>query len=290
MKYIFCQPAVLKFQWQLDVALNSLKRNGVAMNDVVLLFTKHSPKVPKYLANKYGVETHVYIDQREDKGYIPSVRPYLWYRYLSENSKREKETYCYLDSDTLLLKPLDLPEYRADCWLCSDCNGYLNLNYIRQCESGPDILQKMAEIVNVTVESLETINLNSGGAQWIICDPTAKYWEKVYNDSNSLYQYFQTVDSNIQKWTAEMWSQLWNMMYFNIGPMVTDSLSFCWATDPIRKWNESTFYHDAGATEKTPDLFQKRVYTKKSPFDDDLSFVTSEKCSYNYVQAIKGVQ
>ena len=49
----------------------------------------------------------------------------------------------------------------------------------------------MANIVNVTVESLETINTNSGGAQWVINRPKANYWKKVYLDSNRLYRYLR---------------------------------------------------------------------------------------------------
>ncbi len=74
----------------------------------------------------------------------------------------------------------------------------------------------MANIVNVTVESLETINTNSGGAQWVINRPKANYWKKVYR---ILIGYIATLEAKNKYtiWTAEMWAQLWNMMYFNIG-------------------------------------------------------------------------
>ncbi len=36
-----------------------------------------------------------------------------------------------------------------------------------------NIQKDMANIENVTVESLETINTNSGGAQWVINRPKA---------------------------------------------------------------------------------------------------------------------
>lgn len=292
MKYIFAQPAVLKFQWQLKIALTGLKAQGVDMADVVLLFSKHSSKVPKYLRDKYGVETHVYQDKRDDGQYIPSIRPYLWYQYLSEDSSREQETYCYLDSDVYMLKPVDATATQAkpDKWLCSDCNSYLSLDYIRSCKSGAVILANMATIVGVQVDYLETINHNSGGAQWIMVNPTAEYWKKVYEDCNKLYHYFQTVDTDLQKWTAEMWSQLWNMLYFNIGPQVTNELSFCWATDPIEEWNNNTFYHDAGVTTEMKDLFNKGLYTTKTPFKEDLDDINPSKCSYNYVQAMKKIK
>lgn len=289
MKYIFCQPAVLKFQWQLDIALTRMQKIGIPMQDVILLFTRHSSKVVKHLTDKFNVETHVYIDKRDNTEYVPSVRPWLWYKYLEEDITREKETYFYLDSDTLLIKRPVTRGYQPDRWLCSDCNSYLNLDYIRQCKNGEEILARMSGIVGVTVESLETINQNSGGAQWVICQPTAAYWSKVYDDSIKIWQYFQNIDTNLQTWTAEMWSQLWNMMYFNIGPMVDHNLDFCWATDPIEDWDKVAIYHDAGVTEKTPELFYKGDYEKKVPFNDDLSFVDSSKCSYNYVQALKEV-
>lgn len=147
----------------------------------------------------------------------------------------------------------------------------------------------MASIVGVTVESLETINNNSGGAQWLIKNPTAEYWKKVYEDSNKIWKYFETLDSNIQKWTAEMWAQLWNMMYFNIGPKVSREMDFCWATDPIDRWYETKIMHNAGVTEEMTDLFFKGKYVEESPFDDDLSFVNKDKVSSKYVEAIERV-
>lgn len=42
-----------------------------------------------------------------------------------------------------------------------------------------------------------------------------------------------------------MWAQLWNMMYFNIGPKVHEELDFCFATDPIEKVKVKIL-HNAG--------------------------------------------
>ncbi len=60
------------------------------------------------------------------------------------------------------------------------------------------LLKDMANIVNVTVKSLETINANSGGAQWVINRPKANYWKKVYLDYNRLYRYLRGQKTNIQ--------------------------------------------------------------------------------------------
>ncbi|WP_195486747.1 hypothetical protein [Lacticaseibacillus paracasei] len=292
MKLILCQPAIKRFEWELEVCLTNLRSVGFDLRDVVLLFTKHDESIPQRLADEYGVEVHVYNELRNDKSYIPSVKPWLWWQYLAEDKSRQDEDYFYFDSDVIFRKRPDFRKLkpRPDRWLCSDTNGYLNVDYIKQCKNGEKVLTRMADIVGVTTASLETINRNSGGAQWIISHPTAEYWRKVYNDSNRLWRYFQTVDSNIQKWTAEMWSQLWNMMYFNIGPVISDELDFCWATDPIERWSETKTMHNAGVTGEMHDLFFKGKYTGRSPFDDDLSFVDNSKCSYKYAQAVKAVK
>lgn len=292
MKIILCQPAIKRFEWELEVCLTNLKSVGFDMKDVVLLFTVHDSKVPETLSSKYGVDVHTYTDKRSDKQYIPSVKPWLWWQYLAEDPEREKEDYFYFDSDVVFRKRPDFRKLKAkpDRWLCSDTNGYLNLNYIKQCKNGEQVLTRMADIVGVTVASLETINHNSGGAQWLISHPSADYWRKVYADSIRLWQYLQTVDSNIQKWTAEMWSQLWNMMYFNIGPAISDELDFCWPTDPVKRWNETKIMHNAGVTVDDKRLFFKGKYVNHTPFEDDMGFVDKTKCSYKYAQAVKAVK
>ena len=289
MKYILCQPATDRFKWELDVCLTNLKSHGI--KNIVLLFQKWDDAIPVYFKEKYGVETHVYEDLREDKSYIPSIKPYLWWQYLKEDKSREKGKYFYMDSDVIFRKKLDFRRLpvKENVWYCSDCNGYLNLDYIRGCTNGEQVLRDMAGIVGVTVESLETINHNSGGAQWLIKNPSTDYWKKVYEDSNKLFHYFKRLDSNIQKWTAEMWAQLWNMMYFNIGPKVSDEMEFCWATDPVHRWEETKIMHNAGVTEKDKTLFFKGKYVDTSPFDDDLSYVDKGRVSSKYVEAIDEV-
>lgn len=289
MKYILCQPAIARFKWELEVCLTNLKKLGI--KDIVLLFSKHDETIPSFFEEKYNVEVHVYEDNRDDKDYIPSIKPYLWWKFLEEDTTRENERYIYIDSDVIFREKINIRKMpsKNDIWYCSDCNSYLNLDYIRQCEDGEKILSDMAKIVGVTVESLETINRNSGGAQWVIKHPQKEYWEKVYRDSNKIWKYFQKIDSDIQKWTAEMWAQLWNMMYFNIGPKIHDELAFCFATDPIEKYKSVKILHNAGVTKQNDDLFFKGDFVNEAPFEKDLSFVNPEKCSYIYVQAIEDV-
>lgn len=292
MKLILCQPAIERFEWELETFITNAESVGFKPKDIVLLFAHADDAIPERLAQKYGVTVHVYDDQRTDKSYQPSIKPYLWWRYLAEDDKRERGKYFYCDSDIIFRAKPDFRQLRATTnrWYCSDCNGYLNLDYIRHCSDGDAVLNGMAHIVGVSVESLETINGNSGGAQWVIKNPPAGYWRKVYKDSITLYKYLAQTGSDIQVWTAEMWSQLWNMMYFNIGPQISHELDFCWPTDPLIRWDKTKIMHNAGVTVDDRDLFFKGQYVDRTPFDDDLSFVAPGKCSAKYVDAIKAVK
>lgn len=292
MKLVLCQPAITRFKWELEVCLTNLNQVGFDLSTVILLFTQHDRKIPTYLADKYGVEVHTYKDRRDDQSYIPSVKPWLWWQFLVENPQRQQDTYFYFDSDVIFRQKPDFRRLKAspDRWLCSNTNNYLNLDYLRNCHNGDELLTNMARIIGVSVPSLETINNNSGGAQWVIAKPTAAYWHKVYQDCNRLYSYLAKSGSNVQIWTAEMWSQLWNMLYFNIGPQITPELDFCWATDPLKRWQETKILHNAGVTKKHKDLFFKGDYIHETPFQADLDFVNSQRCSSKYVDAIKQVK
>lgn len=282
-----CQPAIYRFQWELDVALHNLEKHD--MTDVILLFTKKDNNVISYLKNKYPfIEAYEFDDLRDDTSYIPSIKPYLWYRFLKENPEFENEDFFYIDSDVIFREMINFDPFLYDenVWFGSNCNGYLNYDYIKQCHNGEKILNDMSKIIGVNLEDIFKMRNDCIGAQLIVRKPKAKFWKKVYQDSNKIWHYFEKIDSDIQKWTAEMWAQLWNMPLFGIFPNVNDEFDFCWATDDIDNWYSHKIYHNAGVTSDMKDLFFKGQYVDKSPFDDDLSFVSREKCSYFYVQAI----
>lgn len=290
MKFILCQPAIKRFEWELEVCLTNLKSKGI--DDIILLFSRYDDSIPLYLSKKYGVEVHVYEDLREDKEYIPSIKPYLWWQFLKENPSAGNETYFYMDSDVIFREVPGFSKTPAneEHWYGSNCNGYLNYDYILQCKNGETILQEMSSIVGVSMNRIKSINENSIGAQYVIASPTAEYWQKVYEDSNKLWQYFKTLDTTLQIWTAEMWSTLWNMLYFGIYPRASEELEFCWATDDMHRWYETKIMHNAGVCDDMERLFFKGKYVETSPFDDELSYVDEKKVSKKYVEAIEAVK
>ncbi|AKG74362.1 hypothetical protein [Salinicoccus halodurans] len=300
MKFIFCQPAIKRFEWELEVTITNLKALGI--DRIVLLFAKWDDAIPLYLKDKYDVEVHVYDDRPRDKSYIPSVKPYLWWQYLKEDASREKDTYFYLDSDVILREPIDFNAipYDSDNWIGSDCEGYLGVDYIDS--KGEDLLKRMCEVIGID-ESIIRRHRPIAGAQWIISHPTAEYWRKVYEDSIKLYRFFNEVENEyinknkdikgytpIQKWTAEMWAQLWNVYYFDKQTDTHKEMNFTWPGNPVDQWYENKIFHNAGVLQSDTDMFFKGKYTTDGPFKDDLNHVSENKASIKYVDAIKQVK
>ncbi|MGM8215177.1 hypothetical protein ACLIA0_06310 [Bacillaceae bacterium W0354] len=284
MKYILCQPAILRFKWELEICITRLQKLGI--RDIVLLFTRQDDRVPHFFSDYYSVETHVYEDHRTDKTYIPSVKPYLWMRYLEEDPSRQNNIYFYLDSDVLLR---DIPNITPTetTWYTSDCQGYIGNDYIDS--KGDKLLENMCYAIGIDHELIRS-KKPTGGAQWAIKNPTYEYWKKVYEDSITLYKLLSNSNTDIQAWTAEMWAQLWNVYHFGIDIEVPSELDFSWPIDPVERYYKTKIYHNAGVVDDHQNLFFKGKYVNHTPFEDDLSFVNKNKASIKYVEAIKEVR
>ena len=285
MKYVMAQPAVPRFEWEVKVAIYGLLKAGVLKEDIVILFSRHEESVISEIKN-IGVNVHVYSDDRVDFEYIPSLKPYLMYRYLEEDVSRENETYFFMDSDVIVKEQPETDSHLRGVWYGSDCGGYLNYDYIVQCDNGFNILKDMSEIVGVSIEDIKSMNNDSIGAQYIMSKPSSEYFKKVYEDSIKLWKYIKDKDTNYQKWCQEMVATLWNMPLFDVMPRAKKEMEFTWATDSIEKWNKNKIYHNAGVTQDMKDMFFKGDYINKDPFNEDFSHINRNKASYEYTKLI----
>src|SRR5699024_9079454 len=158
---------------------------------------------------KLGISVHTYQDERYDFEYIPSLKPYLMYRYLEEDVSRENETYFFMDSDVIVRKEpsaegAEYTRYDIMIWYGYDCNGYHNYDYKIQCKDGQQILEDMAYIVGVTIEEIKLINSQNIGAQYIMTKPSKEYFHKVYIDSIKLWKY---IKNRSEEHTSELQSR-----------------------------------------------------------------------------------
>ena len=84
-----------------------------------------------------------------------------------------------------------------------------------------------------------------------------------------------------------MWAVLWNSWKFGNETKVVPEMDFSWATDSSNRWNETTIYHNAGATCESQGTFYKASYMDTLPYNLDIEKFNKEKNCYNYVLEIK---
>jgi hypothetical protein len=301
MKWISAQPATIYYAWQVEVYVNNFIQNGVSPADIHVLFLTDGeiPKEIEVLQRSYPfIGFHFYNDNRNDKSYIPSIYFNAVKQHFKAHPELENETIMFHDSDTILLKPFEQTwELLGNkIWYFSDTNSYINYDYIMQ--KGEDVYQRMLDIVGLDGIVPKICNSNSGGAQHLIKNSTYSFWNKVEKDSIALYKMFCETehlyqkkhdgDYPIQKWTAGMWSLLWNAWYFGNEVKVSDKLNFCWATDKIESMHNKQFLHNAGVTEMGQNLFYKGGYTNTLPYGSNL-LISQEYCSYEYYKWIEKV-
>lgn len=290
MKYLLAQPATLRFQWELDVALTNI-RSLDKKTPIVLLFLRADPTVIDHFQGRYeGLEIHAYLDRRERSNYAATVRPYLIWEYLKDNPEAENQNFFQIDSDIIFREKIDFSKFGPDgkTAYASDCGGYIDYGYLITREKGEKIVDRFSEILNLPVQVIR--DTPGGGAQWVISRPTAQLWWHIWQDSQLLYDYLAPLSSDIQKWTAEMWAELYNLVKFGWEVKISPELDFCRPTDDIRMWDMVKILHNAGVTGiDAASLFYKGKYDHSTPFGEDLSWVRRDKAGKKYAEAIGNV-
>ena len=292
MKYIVATTDNDYFRWQMLVQINNFKKWGILddLTYVVSVNHKISAKLNK-IKKETGVRIETYRDQRGKYKYASSIRPHILKKHFQKFPK-EAEQYYYLDPDVLFTKkPEYVPTYYSTKrWILSDTKSYIDSRYIKS--KSEELFELMCEKVGVDPQVVTKNDNSAGGAQYIIKNAGAEYWEKVEKDSESLYKLMINTSKTynpehpIQAWTADMWAVLWNAWYFGHKTIVDSRMDFCWATDPIKRWEEKLIFHNAGVFDQK-NLFNKGSYSSRHPFDVDLSFVSKDYCSSKYVEEIE---
>jgi hypothetical protein len=251
--------------------------------------------------------------------YIPLLRPHCLERHFREFPELEEDVIYYCDSDTCFTKKYEFEDLiEGNTCYVSNTSSYLGAEYfdskIKDVKPDKleqykqiDVLQGLGAIFGLTREFLVEHNANTGGAQYLLKGINADFWKSVF--AGCLYVkrylvninriYFESEDKGFQSWVADMVSIIYNLWRLKKTVLCSPSMDFCWATDLIEKWNRVNIYHDAGASATSIRsieggehfLFNKRdmkyVNNFTTPFEEDLSFVSKDYCSYNYVKCIQ---
>lgn len=291
LQYICCQPANTYYLWQIKVLLNNFIKMDIEPNSINIICSIEDDIIPNewLILKEYYTEVKFYFynDTREKNVYLPSIYFNLMKQHLKKYPELKDEVLFLHDADIVLTRPVDFTSMVDDnIWYMSNTNSYINYDYIQQ--KGNDIYEKMCDIIGIDKLIPKLFNSNSGGAQYIVKNTTYEFWDKVEKDSITLYNYFCEIEPNwnkdfypIQKWTAGMWSLLWNAWYFGNETKVDKRLDFGWITNPYSDVKKYAILHNAGATCSCDGIFYKGDYVNKSPFNENLN-IDKQKASYFY--------
>jgi hypothetical protein len=196
------------------------------------------------------------------------------------------------------------------CYL-SDTLGYIGYDYIVDCckryeRNHPNseknqLLSEMAEVIGIDVEVIKENRDNAGGGQYLIKNTNAELWDKIYKDSIDLYNQmldyqrrFPISPGEIQFWTAEMWSLLWNLWLYGVKTKITKELDFSWATDTISIYEKRPILHMAGVTDDLKTTkFYKGDYINVDPIEkikeniNHFDYVDSKSSTIKYIDNMK---
>ena len=314
--FISAQPDVPYFHWQCEVYLHNFLDKGIDPKNVYVLFgtqknvelSKGAQSLKKYTDNILG-----YQDLRTKKHYIPSIKPYLITEFLKQYPEKGKLMFVH-DSDIIFNF---LPNFEElihdDIQYLSDTNGYLNFDYIMDCDKRYSdsqsqlekgmLLREMIDVIGIEGSDVKRNNKDSGGAQYFLKNQTWFMWYKMYKDSTVLYDKLKRFHSKypipfgeIQFWTAEMWSILWNLWWWGQKTKVVEALKFCWATDSIDKCSTHPILHMAGVTEDIKsDKFYKGDFIDVDPFEklkkqsNFFDYVSQSSSTYHYINEMKKI-
>jgi hypothetical protein len=299
LKFICAQPAIPYYLWQVEVVINNFVKWGIDPNNIhILLGVTEDSNFEDWKTLQYhyaDVNFFFYNDTRIDSTYIPSIYFHLMKKHLARNPKLQEEPLFLHDSDIIFTKK---PEDWTDMinnktWYLGDTKFYINSNYI--LSKGEDIYNEMCNIVGIDPLIPKLLNSNSGGAQYLVKNTTPKFWDKVESDSILLYRYLTSIEKNyelkhngdypIQKWTAGMWSLLWNAWLSGHETIIDDRLGFCWSTDNIKMIDKFSILHNAGVTKENKGLFYKGGFTNELPYGKNIE-INNEYCSSVYWKEI----
>ena len=292
-RFICAQPANDYYTWQVEVMINNFIKHGVNPNQIDILCAINNGHVPdnwKKLQTHYNtVRFFFYEDIREDYSYIPSIYFNLMKQHLKAYPALKDEWLFLHDCDIIFTRKPELNWIRDNnTWYMSNTNSYINYDYIQQ--KGNDIYEDMCEIIGIDKLIPKLMNSNSGGAQYLIKGEDFEFWDKVEKDSIKLYSYFCSTehlyvkkyenDYPIQKWTAGMWSLLWNAWLFGHSTQVDTKMGFGWSTDNDKSIETYWILHNAGVTGPNEGLFHKGSYINKLPYEDKLEIDEHRASAY----------
>ena len=315
--FVTAQPDVPYFHWQVRIYVHNFIEMGINPNQIHVIFAlvnkQIKPSEESLKLRELGINVHHYLDARRLKHYIPSIKPYLISKWLEEFPQYGKLFFLH-DADIIFRQLPNFNKLINDNKLyVSDTIGYIGYQYIIDCCNRyekhhsnckkEELLDVMCNVIGIDKEVVKINQNNSGGGQYIIKNTNYEIWDKIYINSTQLYdkmlefqRKYPISPGEIQFWTAEMWSLLWNLWYYNFDVEISDELDFSWATDNINVYEKKNILHMAGVTENLKhNTFYKGEYININPLEklkeniNHFDYVNNHSSTIKYIELMKKI-
>lgn len=309
LKIISAQPSDFRFSWEVELQCFNFRELGISHLYQVLVYVKNDKDIINWerIKKKYPeVNIFFYKGNIEELSiYEPLIRPYCLEKYFEKNNNNF--VFFYIDSDVIFR---ELPDFQklieGDVCYQSDTSSYLDYNYLRRKEiegniPEEEVIKGLANIGEVSVETIKSYSGKTGGAQYILKNIDSSFWKDVfekalkirkylyYNTDGINKKYFKSENDGFQSWCADMWAVNFSLWKRGIKTDIHPELDFCWTTDLSKKWFEKKIFHNAGGVKKG--MFNKLdpIWTTTSPIGKNIS-VLSYYANYHYVELLKRAQ
>jgi hypothetical protein len=315
--FVTAQPDVPYFHWQVRVYVHNFIENGIDPNNIHVIFAmvmgNSKPSEESLKLKDLGINIHHYLDNRDKKHYIPSIKPFLISKWLKEFPNYGKLFFLH-DADIIFREiPIFDSLIKDNTIYLSDTIGYIGYNYIIDCcnryekthknSEKEQLLNEMCSIVGIDKEIVKINQNNSGGGQYLFKETDCDFWDKIYRDSTLLYdkmidyhKRFPISPGEIQFWTAEMWSLLWNLWLYKYETKISNELDFSWATDGIEMYSKKKILHMAGVTENLKNKkFYKGDYININPIErikenfNYFDYIDKNSITIKYIDVMKSL-
>ena len=308
LRFICAQPATEYYVWQVEVMLNNFINYGINPNNIDIVCWKVNGVIPdswSKLANRYPARFFFYDDLRETKHYISSIRPNILKQHFQKYPELSSDAIFYHDSDICFTQKIDWEQFlNDDKWYGSDTRWYIAHSYIKS--KGEDVLDKMCEIVDIDKELVESNELNSIGAQYLMKGISWLFWHRVERDCERLFKEITELNNEkieldrhtmppgesrqpyhpLQIWCADMWAVLWNGWKMGKETVCHPDLEFSWGTSTEADWNRLKIFHNAGVVSGNDGLFYKAMFMNEYPYNKELN-IKEGTASWHYWNEIQ---
>ena len=300
--FVTAQPDVPYFIWQIKLYVHNFIEKGIDPNQIHVVFSivhrNETPSEESLKLKEFGINVHHFSDFRRKKHYIPSIKPFLIGNWLKTNPDYGKLFFLH-DADIIFN---NLPDFEKmvndDKTYLSDTVGYIGYDYIIDCCNRYEIqhpkseknqlINEMANVIGLDVELIKENRKNAGGGQYLIKNTDSDLWDKIYRESTLLYDQmldyqkrFPISPGEIQFWTAEMWSLLWNLWLHGYKTEITKELDFSWATDSIEIYKKRPILHMAGVTD---DMKNRKFYKGEFISIDPIQKLKEDPNFFDFVE------